>query len=783
MAQNQQLDSLHFDSLDFPYNTEQNPLVEKPRIATGINTWVKWGGSIAKRPGTVGITGSGFNLRIDRLWLYQTIEASPKIYILASAFAGTYWEMYYLRLDATSPAWTKFTDIRNVNYSTAPHECVIARGYAYIKSLPHPTASEKLGSMRFDGTGGTVTYDYWGILGPDTPVSLTLGNFLLNGDLTSGATTMNVTDPISCPAAAPFDVCVDTEIMSVTNLGTGLNWTVSRGMYGTSADAHKDNTRGLAIPTGWSASDHSVQVYYGWKYSYAYKTRTGQYSNRAAQETNPDRINISNTQAFYNYRPEMVLYNNTGASSTTYVPWVGIFRTTDGGGTLFDLDTISNAGGVGATNTYNDEFLGSGSSGTTYHDPIPDTDLSANDTAPSLTSNSPPPTCNAPSITGVSDPQPYSPIAYYAGRIWFAINEVLYYSAQEELTMGIPEESFPSGLRGNFFRYSHPIKNVVSGTNGLYIFTTNSIHQITGTNKESFSSRVVLENVGVPIAQPRAVARLGSSIAVLTDDEKIVLLVENDKYEYDKVIVLTDPLGTAISTQIAAYKEVDLDYYRNGSYEWLVVSCHRKDSTINSVQYICDLTRSRESDWKDIFWYTPWYIYSTACVSGRIRETETRHRLVWYIWDPTTSNGCLAYLDDTGTTYTDAAALLGSGATNYTHYWGTNLFSVPPGNHINALRKAAYNPVLAEIRYDRKNFTGDANPSVTYYTDDDYSTAGTAGTNTIPSRRNQSSGYTSLVVPVRTQCQRAAVKFTGSANSYGAEYYNLSFVWEASGGN
>lgn len=771
MAQNQQLDSLHFDSLDFPYNTEQNPLAEKPRIATGQNTYVTWGGSIAKRPGTVGITGSTFTKRIDRMWLYQTLEATPKVYILASAYnsSTTYWEMYYLRLDAGSPAWTIFTNIRNVNTSQSPHECVIALGHAYIKSRPNAVPDEMYGSIRFDGTGGTVTIDYWGIGQPANQVIMdeaTEWNYL-TVDVNSFATTINVDNGVT--PAAPFNISIDSEIMTVTNKGTGKNWTVTRGVDGTTPTEHYAGVK-LRFFSTYTASTRYARAWYTWQYAMAYKTRTGHIGVRSAQITDP-ASNKSDTGPIKSYRPKFKGYiGSIDVTDTVRVPKGVFFRTTDGGGTFFKLVETTNPGTVGYNLLDEDKYWGTGNT-----NPLPDEFLSANEIAPSLTSNAPPPTCNPPKVVGVDVIQPYSPIAYYAGRIWFAIDEYLYFSAQEEITMGNPEESFPSGLTGNFFRYQHPVRNIIATTDGLYVLTTNSIHQITGTNRESFNTRPVLENIGVPENQPRAATRMGNAVAFLSSDERILLL------EGDKIVTLSDPLGTIFGVAIAAGKEVDFHYYRNGSYEWLVVNNHKGSDTTVSVQRICDLSRSRESGWKDIFWYPAWTVRSTACVTGRIKESETRHRLVWYIWDGT--NGRLVYLDDGGgTTFTDADPNSGNAANNYAYSWGTNLFSVPPGNHINALRKSAYNPIFHEVRFERKTFSGDAEPTVTYYVDDNYETAGTTGTVTEPTRRDQSHGYKSLIVPVRTVAQRVAVKFNATTDK-GAEFHNLALVWNSEGGS
>lgn len=61
----------------------------------------------------------------------------------------------------------------------------------------------------------------------------------LNGSINNSTTTVNVNSSTGAPAAN-FRVRVDDELMLVTSTGTGLNWTVTRGIESTTAATHSD---------------------------------------------------------------------------------------------------------------------------------------------------------------------------------------------------------------------------------------------------------------------------------------------------------------------------------------------------------------------------------------------------------------------------------------------------------------------------------------------------------------------------------------------------------------
>jgi len=78
------------------------------------------------------------------------------------------------------------------------------------------------------------------------PAALTLANGNIattlsgnGGSITSGAATFNVGSGSGFPAV-PFVVLIGSEVLYVTNTGSGTNWTATRGADGSTAATHND---------------------------------------------------------------------------------------------------------------------------------------------------------------------------------------------------------------------------------------------------------------------------------------------------------------------------------------------------------------------------------------------------------------------------------------------------------------------------------------------------------------------------------------------------------------
>lgn len=768
MAVNQQIDSRYWDRLDFPYNRIEAELAEDPpRFIRGQNVYVTTGGKLAKRCGTVALSEPDLAGRVDRLWIYETLDTPPKVFMLASVYdpgLGT-WSMWYQeRVNVPAP-WAQITSLRDVNDSTRPHEAVAAKGLFYIKGFPD-SGGDKLGTVVFDGSPGSPTVRPWGLLGPQTPARINGAVTFLTADIDNSTTTITVDGDTDFPAT-PFTIYVDFEEMQVTAGLPGTSWTVTRGFNGTTAAGHFAGVQ--VIYKDFDPSDHYVQVNLSWRYAYAYKSITGQISNISPLEENPDLM-PSGSGPFFNLLPEITVQ---GTADTTNVPEIVIYRTTDGGGTFYELETITNTGPGDIT--YIDDSLESGAGGGTFADPIPDSVLTTNDRGPTLTSNSPPPTVLAPEVTGVDTPMASTPLVTYSGRIWMGLGNILFYSGLEELFVGVPEECWPSGITGNFFRFPYPITNLQETTDGLYVFTIQNTYKITGVSQETFSARPIFENLGAPYGQPRAITRFGETVVVLTHDFRVAL-IEGENYS-----IMSEPLYTDL---VDAYNlgngnsQFDIKYWGDLDKQWLVVACHRQDDTEQSRQWVLDFNRVQKTSGRP-FWFLPWTIPAVAMASGRIENNSPQRRLVFFNYDAQTYEvGVFARVDPTNRTGTDYAIDPDTGDGDNLGYpidFVTGLFTVPTGDHVNTLRAPNLSVVMYNFILERMVFAGDTDPNIFYFFDDFWTDPAEAEFVEDPARRYPSKGYKTMEIqPGNIVCRRFAIELSKLASAELFEMQSLT---------
>lgn len=770
MAVNQTLDSYQFENLLLPYDRQASSLSEKPRLVRGQNCYINSSDNLASRPGTIAMINGGITgRRVDRAWIVETLDTAPYVYQVVSAYNSgtTQWELWYRRIQSPTPSsFALLTALRQSNNSTAPHEAVVARGLLFIKGFPTSASGERLGSIIFDGTAGTVSVRPWGALGPTTPAALASSVVTkITSAITASATSMTVASTAGLPAV-PFAMQLDYEQVTCTALG-GSTYTITRGVNGTSAAAHASGT--LAVYRNWTASAHPVTVNFGWEYSYCYKSITGHYTNRAPVQTNPDSL-PSSTGPFFNMTPAITVQ---GLADTTNFPQIAILRKTDGGGTWYVLDHITNTGA--GSITYTDNKLASGSGNA---DPIPDAQLSRapDGFGPSLTSNSPPPTVTSPLVVGTDPVALSTPMAYFMGRIWYMIGNILFFSSQEELNLGVPEEAFPSGTRGNFFRLQHQGVNLAATSTALYIFTTQQTYVVLGADRSSFVVRPLLENIGAPYGHPRSVTRFADHVAFLTHDYRVALI------NGDELRIISDPLYMDLVTEIVGGSEVEIRYVGDIDKQYLVVAAHRSATPANSRQFVYDLTRSLGEEMRTLnaaredFWFTPWTYPSTCMLSGRISEGSSRRRLVFFSFS---TNAASAYLDMAGTTPTDSTA---AGTANFTFDAVTQLVTIPPGNHVNKLRMPYLTPAIYSIIVERTLTSGDTDPNVFYFLDDTWTTPLPTVYSDGPASRRSSVGYKTTEYQINEAGHRIALEFKKTGLAETTEIANLIIVFAPDSG-
>jgi len=782
MPVNQQFDCSELRKLDLPYDTMSPELSPDVRLVAGSNMYVTNFGKLSKRPGTTQLGSFAANAlpgKVDHFIIYETIETVPKIWLVASVANSGHYEAWALRLDGSgTPA--SLGSLRGLNASTAPHEFATSRGLCYIKSFP-AAGGDLLGSVIFNGSTNTVTW--WGLL-PPTVASHVRAN------------------------------------------------------------------------STWDTASFSVTVNFGWYYVYTWKTVTGQESSRSPLEQNPSKAS-SNTGAFSGTVHACPHVYVQGNSDTTNIPLIVIYRSTDGGGSFYKIDEITNTGSGNIE--YADRNYPDGNA--TPSQPYPDTALDTTQVAPSLTQNSPPPTVAFSSITfttlagsinssvtsfsfnttfngaplastapttvpftaqvdnefitvtalntstgaatvvrgvngsqallhgnaasvkitpivGFDTPVRSTPIAAYSGRLWYGIGNILFYSGQEEIGQGVPEECWPSGLFGNFYRLNYPIVNVYSTSEALYVFCTEEIYWLRGNTKDTFQLIKLFSDLGAKRGHPRAICAADKSVLWLTQDLRIAM-ARGYKRDFlsDKIAkdVRNAVLSSGGTLHLCRHAELEKD--------WLIL-LSVTSTLANCRQLVYDFNAGQDG-----LWNIPWTQPVTAVASGQPFDTSdlSRH-LVWAASGGSTSNQYVS-TDITGAIVSDFVP--GSGATPYgSASFTLGLIRNPTGNHVNQLRLPGMVSVLQAVKMDRTSFNGDHDPTVTWSLDDltfsNQPPGGSGSTGVQPPRRVASIGYDTIEYMVDAVCERVGVVVTQNSSdlaaNLGFEVQNVALIWNPDSG-
>jgi hypothetical protein len=138
---------------------------------------------------------------------------------------------------------------------------------------------------------------------------------------------------------------------------------------------------------------------------------------------------------------------NIPGSTDPQVDTIVIWRSLDGGSTLFFLTEVPNK------LPYQ-----------TVVDIQPDTAINQFIEAPIAEANNPP-------------PAGFLPMAYHFERIWGAVGNFVYASGGPDTVVGVGNESFDPN---DFFEFPSPVTKIVPTATGIYVFLTNAVYAILG---------------------------------------------------------------------------------------------------------------------------------------------------------------------------------------------------------------------------------------------------------------------------------------------------------------
>ena len=505
----------------------------------------------------------------------------------------------------------------------------------------------------------------------------------------------------------------------------------------------------------WDATAGTTTVKFGWLYSYSWITETGHISNRAPFDppAGNRELSPSNTGAFTGRKPKVDI---EGIADTTGLPTIQVWRSLDGGGVFPALEQFANPGA--STTTYVDDS-GDAAAG----DPRTDFEVDTRNLAPSGTSNGPPPSATYPLVTGTADVERSTDVVEYAGRLWYAIGNVLYFSGREEILNGVPQESWPSGLRGNYERFRYPIRYLIPTNEALYIVTNTDVHWLRGTDRASFQTRPLFDQLGGVENQRQAWAVAREVACFITKEYEVAMIRGN------QLRIISGPLGTDLSGAITSTTQVQVTSHFFEGAGWILVGLYDPTTPANSRIFSYDITRSK--------WNPPWVIPFSAFVSGRVRESDSVREVVVAIDEGNDHQGVLI-LD-----FDQVSDELPSADTEYAPTAIFNLLPTPGGNHLNLLRVPAAFSSLQKVKIERTKYSSDTDPAISVRLDDFDTDAYTALTLEPPDLLDQSTSYVGHWCAVDEACQRAQVKVVAASEAKNFSIQTMGLLWHPSAGS
>lgn len=423
---------------------------------------------------------------------------------------------------------------------------------------------------------------------------------------------------------------INQTLWGVTFVGVGA----AAGSTNFSIRNVKATIYGIGGPTvAVAAGAGSMNAAAGYTYEFCYgNSNTGHISS-------PTPISV-NTGTFTNKAGVTVTLT---ASTDAQVNQIRLFRTTDGGGgTYFELPTSPYANTTGNV-----------------------TD-SAADASLQIGSIAPTPTFNDP-------PTPFRGMSYFSGRIWgFAGNKV-YFSGLEEINQGVPEESFPSGIAGNFWSFDQPVQALsvagIGASQMLGILCGGRLYGITGNTLDTFRRFIISTRRGC--RNLACVSALGGMIAWLDSSN---MIFGSDGNSVEELSTLVRPDFSSLNPA-----NCSLTFHTAGRFHWLVLSTGTK-------LYLYDVDQDQ--------WMPPWTFSAKYVFSG---ETSPGNYVLM------ASNGTKALqltpgsFNDNGSTYSPIAQL---GLLSVIPDYGTRFSYIGTGSY-NEPTRTGY-PVTFQVTNNGK---------------------------------------------------------------------------------
>lgn len=748
------------------------------RLVDGLNMMLTRKGNIIKRTGSVRFSPN-YTLggSIDHMEYCETLDQVPTRAVISTWYDGTSYKLSSV-ITTPTPTQSAIPYLRGTENSTKPHEMVSSRGRLYIKGFASSNANDPLQSMSYNP--GNATTAFWGLVGPTVPSAVSAGaastyNFTVNFGWYYVYTWKTSTGQESNRSPLQQD---QSKVSSST--GAIANFCPSVVVQG-----YSDTTN---VPTIciYRSTDGGGNFY-----KLEEITNTGSGSITYVDRNFPDGLTTP-SQPYPDSALDTTKISPTLVSNSpppTVISQDIAFATLNGAITNSATSLIVNSTFSGVptniagypiasvplnyTITIDQEQMIVTATGLTMA-----VTRGANGTvAKSHASGA---SVRYTPITGIDPPQKCTGMANYSGRIWYGISNILFYSGNEEISAGVPEECWPSGLNGNFYRFSSPICGLVATSEALYVICTDGISWIKGTTKDSFQVLPLFTDIGGSVDQPRAYCSADKSVIFLTNDYRICIM---RGYNRD---FISDPLSSYISARtIAGTFKVHMVRHAEEEKDLLVVLIATNGLSVSNQwnpfnpsggvvrQLVYDFNQSDKG-----MWNVPWAMPITAAISSYIDIGSGLSKNL--ILASAIQNG--SFVNAT-TTYWDANSDWTGANSEYPCFFTVSLVRNPTGNHVNMLREPGMVSVLHAIKIDRTSTPGDTDPVVTYYLDNSTGADGAVSTNAeYPPRRIQSIGYDTTWYMVNEACERVSVKISKEASSEVLEVQSIAFVFSPDSG-
>lgn len=236
-------------------------------------------------------------------------------------------------------------------------------------------------------------------------------------------------------------------------------------------------------------------------------------------------------------------------------------------------------------------------------------------------------------------PQPLDGLVWSNGRIWGRNASKTWFTGNEEVTNGIPEECMSDAINGNFYAWPSQVGGMAVTSNGVNIGVSEQFWQVSGDGLSTFRKSKLLQGGGT---------RFPINIISVGDD---ALWLDTAKQAFSSS---EGEFGEPIRPDIA---NLDLSqsfivYHKSKIYNWTIIL-----DGANSLLYIFDNDLNQ--------WNPPWKISggATAITSGETSVGEVNLLVAF-------ADGHVCYL--TPGTYNDDGA-------EYGETMKSNLLSVIPG--------------------------------------------------------------------------------------------------------